>query len=200
MNYYKVSLFTYNEFLKEYKSDNLARFHKIYYSKGIPKGMKIDEIFDAEYKNVDHTISEYPHPEYDNEFNYTYHFDSKNGNSYRLDFVILMEDNNNLVNKILHDKKFISVGYSLSDRNDKNYDDPTNLEEQYDLLGRIIFLINEFKKNINEEVYTFMFGKPSDKKYSMYKYILDKCFPDYKIIKDFTSGFDNTTIGFYLIR
>ena len=84
--------------------------------------------------------------------------------------------------------------------NDKNYDDPTNLEEQYDLLGRIIFLINEFKKNINEEVYTFMFGKPSDKKYSMYKYILDKCFPDYKIIKDFTSGFDNTTIGFYLIR
>ena len=57
MNYYKVSLFTYNEFLKEYKSDNLTRFHKIYYSKGIPKGMKIDEIFDAEYKNVDHTIN-----------------------------------------------------------------------------------------------------------------------------------------------
>jgi len=34
----------------------------------------------------------------------------------------------------------------------------------------------------------------------MYKYILVKCFPDYKIIKDFTSGFDTTTIGFYLIR
>jgi len=200
MNYYKVSLFTYNEFLKEYKTDNLARFHKIYYSKGIPKGMKIDEIFDTEYENVDYTISKYLHPEYKNEFNYTYHFDSKNGNSYRLDFVTLIEDNSNLVNKILHDKKFISIGYSLSDRNDKNYDDPTNLEEQYDLLGRIIFLINEFKKNINEKFYTFMFGKPSDKKYSMYKYILVKCFPDYKIIKDFTSGFDTTTIGFYLIR
>lgn len=200
INYYKVSLFTYNEFLKEYKSNNLARFHKIYYSKGIPVGMKINEIFETEYENVDYTISKYPHPEYKNEFNYTYLFDSKNGNSYRLDFVILLEDNNNLKNKILHDKKFISVGYSLSNRTDKNYDDPTDLEEQYDLLNRIKFLIKEFKKNINENIYIFMFGKPSDKKFIMYKYILEKCFPNYRIIKDFTSGFDDTKIGFYLIE
>lgn len=44
-----------------------------------------------------------------------------------------------------------------------------------------------------------MFEKPSDKKYTVYEYILEKCFPNYKIIKDFTSGFDNSSIGFYLI-
>jgi hypothetical protein len=162
--------------------------------------MKINEIFDTEYDNVDYKISKYPHPEYKNEFNYVYHFTSKNGNSYRLDFVTLMENNQNLVNTFLHDKKFISVGYSLSDSTDKNYDDLTDLKEQYDLLNRIKFLINEFKKNIDENIYIFMFGKPSDKKYTMYKYILEKCFHNYKIIKDYTSGFDNITIGFYLIH
>jgi len=199
MNYYKVSLFTYSEFLKEYKSDNLTKYHKIFCSKGIPDGMMIDEIFDTEYKNVDYTVSKYPHPKYPNEFNYTYFFNSKNGNEYRLDFVTLIEDNNNLKNEILHNKKFISLGYSLANSTEKNYDDPTDLKEQYDLLNRVKFLISEFKKDIDEKIYIFMFGKPSDKKYSMYKYILEKCFPNYKIIKDFTSGFENTTIGFYLI-
>ena len=31
-------------------------------------------------------------------------------------------------------------------------------------------------------------------------YIIQKCFPEYKILKDFTSGFDKTNLGFYLIK
>jgi len=45
-----------------------------------------------------------------------------------------------------------------------------------------------------------MFGKPSDDKIRMYEYFIKICFPDYKLVIDYTSGFPNTNIGYYLIK
>jgi len=198
MNYYKVSIFTYNEFLKEYKNNNLKKFHKIYTGKGIPKGLILNEIFDKFIEDVDFEIKTYQHPQYSNEKNTIYFFKTKNNNEYRLDFVILKEDNSNLQHKELYNKKFISIGFSRKDATSEDYDQLTNRNEQYDLFNRIIFLINNYKSTINND-YIFMFGEPNDKKFNIYKFILEKCFPNYKIIKDYTSGFNNSKLGFYLI-
>jgi hypothetical protein len=58
--------------------------------------------------------------------------------------------------------------------------------------------------------YIFMFGKPNDNKINMYEYFIKICFPDYKLIKDYTypgkcllfncSGFKFTNVGYYLIH
>jgi hypothetical protein len=57
--------------------------------------------------------------------------------------------------------------------------------------------LNEYKTKDN---YVFMFGKPSDDKIRMYEYFIKICFPDYKLVIDYTSGFPNINIGYYLIK
>lgn len=48
MRYYKVSIFTYEEYIKENSNNRLTKFEKLFASKGIPKYLKIDKIFDRE--------------------------------------------------------------------------------------------------------------------------------------------------------
>lgn len=200
MIYYKTSLFTYNEFIKENRYDKLSKTERLEQpSSGVVSFLKIDEIFDSEINDLDYVENKHNHPKYDNESNITYLFKTKSGVEYRLDFVILKEDNQNLKDIRLHNKKFISVSFSLSNSNNQNYDNIANLNEVYDLMGRIKYLIslNEYKLKYN---YVFMFGKPSGRKIKMYEYFIKLCFSDYKLIVDFTSGFPNTNIGYYLIK
>lgn len=200
MIYYKTTLKTYNQFLNENKTDRLSKDEKIHIS-NIVKYLnieKIDEIFNTHIDHLDYEKKEYKHPKWKDENNITYIFKSKNDVEYRLDLVILKEDNEMLNDQRLHDKKFISVSFSLSDSNEENYDVPTNLHELYDLMARIRFLIslNEYKTDMD---YVFMFGKPSKSKMKMYENFIKICFPDYTLIKDWTSGFPNTKTGYYLI-
>ena len=37
-------------------------------------------------------------------------------------------------------------------------------------------------------------------KVNIYEFIVKQCFANYKIKKDYTSGFPNTKIGYYLIK
>jgi len=81
-----------------------------------------------------------------------------------------------------------------------NYDEVTLKNNQFEVLNCVIYLVNHFKNTI-EDSYIFMFGDPNLKeKIDVYHYIIQKCFPEYKILKDFTSGFDKTNLGFYLIK
>lgn len=201
MIYYKTTIFTYNEFIKENKTPRLSKMEKIKYTTGVVKYLnikKINEIFDKEIDSLEYDIETYKHPIYENEENITYFFNSEKGNRYRLDLVILKEDNSNLKDVRLHDKKFISVSFSKSDALEDDYDKETKLYELYDVMSRIRFLIklNEFKLNKN---YIFMFGRPNENKINMYEYFIKMCFPDYKLIKDYTSGFPNTNVGYYLL-
>ena len=129
----------------------------------------------------------------------TYFFKSKSDTEYRLDLVILIEQNSSLKDQRLYDKKFISVSFSLSDSKEENYDNETGLDELYDVMSRIRYLIelNEYK---TKNGYIFMFGKPSINKIKMYEYFIKICFPDYRLVLDFTSGFPNTSVGYYLIK
>lgn len=196
---YKTSLYTYNEFIKENKTNRLSKNEKLEQpGAGVVNFLnveKINEIFDSKIDKL-----EYEEKAIDRVHgNITYFFKSKSNTEYRLDLVVLLERNKDLKDKRLHNKRFISVSFSLSNSNYENYDDQTNLNELYDVMSRIRYLIqlNEYKTNLN---YVFMFGKPAENKINMYKYFIKICFPDYKLVVDYTSGFPNTNVGYYLIK
>ena len=202
MIYYKTSLYTYNEFLKENKTNRISKSEKIDIGSGSPnflKIQKIDEIFDSKLEKLEFKEVKYEHEKYQGEENLAYYFKSKSDIEYRLDLVIIFEKNNDLKDLRLYNKKFISVSFSLANSNNVNYDTATNLNELYDVMSRIRYLIelNEYKTKDN---YVFMFGKPSDDKIKMYEYFIKVCFPDYKLVIDYTSGFPNTNIGYYLMN
>ena len=201
MKYIQTTLKTYNDFFNENNTNLLSKKLKLHVTK-IPKYLKLDEIFDTDLnlvENVDFEVIEYPHQKY-NEKNYIYYFKLKDVD-YRIDFVIIKEDNEKLKNKKLHDKKFISISFSLKSTNEDDYDIPTELNNQYQVMNYIIYLVNHFKLNKIKSNYIFMFGDPIDtRKVNIYEFIVKQCFPDYKIKKDYTSGFPNTKIGYYLIK
>jgi hypothetical protein len=198
LKYLKTSLRTYNLFVSENNTDKLSKNLKLH-TTVLSKFLKIDEVFDKNInliENKDFFIEKYKHEIY-NEYNYIYTFQIKDVD-YRLDFIILKEIKT--IDKKLKNKKFVSVSFSLKNISDVDYDTPTELNNQYDVLNYIIWLVNHFKDKINEN-YIFMFGDPKDdRKFNIYEYIILKCFKDYEIIKDYTSGFDNTDVGYYLIN
>lgn len=201
MDYIITSLKTYNNYISRYNTNNLSKKLKLHVS-NIPNDLKINEIFNNELnliEDIDFNIEKYKNFKYSDENNYIYYFELKNI-KYRLDFVIIKEINENLTNKRLHNKKFISISFSLKESGIENYDIPTRLNNQYDVMNYIIFLINDFKNKINND-YIFMFGDPNDdRKVNIYKFIIKQCFSDYEIIKDYTSGFSNSNIGYYLCK
>jgi len=196
---YKVSLQTYQNFIKENNTDKLSRFESIYSGDSLPDGINLNEIFDSKINQLNYKEESYDN-NYPNEKNWVYYFDSKNGNHYRLDMVILKEDNNSLEDIRLHNKTFISISFSLADANIENYDDETSFNEIYDLMSRIKYLIDIHKSKITDN-YVFMFGQPErDEKFNLYKYFIKICFPNYILIKDITTHFSKTNIGYYLIK
>lgn len=200
MRYIQTTLKTYNDYITENNTDILSSKLKLHVS-STPKYLKINEIFDKKLnliENVDFYINEYKHPKYKDEKNYIYYFTLKNVD-YRLDFVIIREDDKNLKHNKLHNKKFISISFSLKNATDDNYDTPTELNNQYEVMNYIVYLVNDFKNKIKDD-YIFMFGDPKDiRKFNIYEFINKQCFPDYRILKDYTSEFNNTNIGYYLI-
>lgn len=115
-----------------------------------------------------------------------------------MDFVILKEDNSDLKDPRLHNKTFVSISFSVENVTIDNYDEDTLLKEQYDVMNRIKYLIDKYPL---KEGYVYLFGTKDYRRLNMYKYFIAKCFPDYKLIKDYTSHIDNVNnIGYYLIK
>ena len=198
---YKTTLYTYNQFLKENGTDKLTKFEKIYSGDPLPYNISnLNEIFNSEINKLEYQVESIKNLKYPEELDYIYRFESKNNNKYRLDLVIIKEDNP-LKDIRLHNKIFISVSFSISDATEENYDDETNFYESYDLMNRIKYLIDIHKTKIDENKYIFMFGQPErNDKTEFYRYFIKICFPDYILIKDKTSGFPKTDIGFYLLK
>lgn len=201
MTNYKVSLYTYTQFLKENKTSRLSKFEKIYSGDPIPNINlpKLNEIFNSKVDRMDYQVKSIKNLNYPEELDYAYFFESKGGNKYRLDLVIIKEKNSILNDIRLHNKVFISVSFSKFDAVEDNYDDETNFNEIYDLLMRIKYIIDIHRNKIDESVYIFMFGQPErEEKEKMYKYFIKVCFPKCILIKDKTNGFPNINIGYYL--
>ena len=193
MRYYYSTIETYSKFIKRYNTNRISKFEKLSYHKKLPIA---NEIFNSEIDHMDFKLSKKDSQHINDDYDYIYYFKSKNNNEYRLDLIKFKEDK--VRNKELLNKTFISISYTIVGRTESDYDERTNIHEQYDLLMRVKFLLKDFKNKYLKSDEIFMFGKTEDEKYDMYKYIIKKCFPDCTLIIDYTSLFDEYT-GFYIL-
>jgi hypothetical protein len=194
---YIVTYNTYKDFVEQHKTNRIVKFEKISYNKKLPTLHLIDETFDRTISSLDFEIVSGTSQHIINETDYIYFFDSEKGNRYRLDLIKFKEPN--VKNEELKDKIFISISYSLANRDSLNYDKKTELNEIYDLMSRIKFLLNDYEATYLKTNEIFMFGKPDDQKFAMYEYIIKICFPDYRLIIDNAHLFDDN-LGFYIIK
>ncbi|MCK9445988.1 hypothetical protein M0Q50_03750 [bacterium] len=220
-----VSNDMFEKYIKKQGNNKLHRFAELNKKGSIPYDLKINEIFDGDYQKKINNPVKYK-SKIIGEFNYEFNFKTKNDNEYRLDFVKLEEiqpneikkqELNKIENEIkknsdnpcfykqyihderLIDKVFISVSFSIIDATEIDYDIKTKRNESIDVLENVMHIVKYFMKNNNE--YIYMFGDPNDnEKIKVYNLIIQKCFSDYEIICDYTSGFKNTNIGYYLIK
>jgi hypothetical protein len=149
----------------------------------------LNEVFDSPI-NTDYTI------EYDDNVE-IYRFTTNSGNSYDLEFIRHIENcNNKLVGGgtlndyirgefrvrggnycLVVDLAFVPSEINMSDRdNHELYTKETNRSEQYELMGRISFLVKEYIKN-NPEINVFIIGKNTkETKLKIYNKIFDNIF------------------------
>jgi len=70
MIYYKTTLFTYNEFVKENNTNRLSKSEKLDTSIGVVNFMninKVNEIFDSKLDKLEYNEEKYKHQKYPNE-------------------------------------------------------------------------------------------------------------------------------------
>lgn len=119
------------------------------------------------------------HKEIHNEWPMTiYRFTTNSGNSYDLEFMLGYESSD-IFKKIVTvvDVAFVPSEINMDDRdNHELYSKETNRKEQYELMGRITYLLKEFIRN-NEEYNVYVFGKNTEEtKQSMYNKMYENHF------------------------
>lgn len=144
----------------------------------------VNEVFDSAIETK-YTLIDYG--EY-----FAYRFKTKSENEYDLEFHYSHErgntklDNNKLLNEYIKEVAGLvdcfDVSFTLTNVINKDNPDEfeieTNLHEQYDLMGRIAYIIkNEIKRNINIKL--FIIGGDSRRnRLDIYKTIFNKQFND----------------------
>jgi hypothetical protein len=193
---FRFSYKTYEQFIKDYKNNRLSKFERI-----TCRDKKVlNEIFNTKIEKLDFKLDKIQNDEYIDLINYKYTFKSAKNNEYIFEIEKFKEDNNLLKNEILHNKIFLNMSFTIADNTIDNYDKETYLNEQFDVMNRIVFLLDNFKDNyFNKDNEIFMFTTKSLKKQHMYEYIIEKYFSNYKIIKDYCNRAE-TNIGYYLIE
>lgn len=108
---------------------------------------------------------------------YRYTFKTNSGTKYKLDLKaikeknIIFNDNSELNDYSLNKKNNYNIcyviSYTLYERNHFNYDEETNKFEHYELLSKIMFLLQDFiKKYSNNNI--FVIGSTNSKKIKFY--------------------------------
>lgn len=130
------------------------------------------------------------------EDNYEYRFSTQRGHRYRVDFVKLKE-NDGVMDPRLLERTYVSVSFSKADATPDDYDIPTDRDEEFEVLGKVLFIIDLF---VGEHPsYVYMFGDPQDdRKMNVYQYVIAKNFKDRELVVDHTTGFPHTKVGYYL--
>jgi len=137
-----------------------------------------------------------------NDIDKIFRFISKSGTSYDVYFSLtkesnhLLSDNTNLYDYIK--SNIPTIFFSLTERGLDSlvFDNLTNKNEQFEVMGKIIWLISEFHKKYNYNVYSI--GEVDEKKYKFYKYFLHNL-PQF-IILDGDSDNYNGKNCYYLIN
>jgi hypothetical protein len=110
---------------------------------------------------------------------YRYIFQTKSGSKYKLDLKaskeknIIFDDKTELKNYSLTKYKNTDISicyvisYTLIERNHINYDDETNKFEHFELLGKVVYLLQDFMKKFSNYNIFIMYSN-NDKKIKFY--------------------------------
>jgi hypothetical protein len=161
------------------------------------KNFNINEIdfniYDVEYSISYHNIN-------NNEI-VSYDFLSNKNNSYSVYFMITNEkdtllSNGDYLSKFGNINKIPTIFFSLTNRKfEDNFNDLTNKNEKLEVLGKVVFIILEYIKNHNYNIYSI--GVVGDKKINFYNYYR-KYFKDFDIKTGDSLYYENKC--YYLIK
>ena len=131
-----------------------------------------------------------------------FRFNSKSDTSYDLYFSFTKETNHTLSDDTnLHDYTkylILTIFFSLTERglDPLVFDNLTNKSEQFEVMGKIIWLINEHHKKYKYDVYSI--GEVDEKKYKFYTYFLHNL-PQFSILKGNSDNYNGRKC-YYLIN
>lgn len=151
----------YRKFINKYKTDRLNKNLKLYTeskTKLLTDSGIVNEIFNTPIK-TQFNIHKYEHA-------YKIDFNTKSGEKYRLDIIILDEKDKGIVNHL---------AFSLYDNdinNQNEYEKLTGKNEMIEVLNRIHYIIIELVKNNNISNYFCIGGSDLISKNKIYEYFL----------------------------
>lgn len=137
----------------------------------------------------------------------SYDFDSKSGIGYSVYFLITNEDdellsNNHYLNEYGDITNIPTIFFSLTNRGfGENFDDLTNNNEKLEVMGKIVYLINDYINKHDYDIYSI--GEVDEKKMKFYNYYR-KYFKEYQTLTDkskyYTDIEGNKTNAYYLVK
>lgn len=190
------------DYINNYFSNDKLFYHpkKKYYFSGkssIPKiRKKIDDytgfINEIKYEELktDFTIYFNKSKHFNDEFDYYYIFQTDSGNRYVVDFIYLKDTIGPYKDKDIYNISFtLETNRNLS--NYKDYEKSTFLNEEHEIIKRIIFIIKDFNKKFGNNC-IYLIGETEDKrKINWYSQLIKDSFNNIKEtigISSFTNG------------
>jgi len=123
-------------------------------------------------------------------FNYLYTFQTNSGNRYVVDFIYLSDDKSPYPNRDIYNMSFtLEKNRNLDDY--KDYEKPSQLNEEHEVIKRVLFIINDFLNNKGSNS-IILIGETEDKrKINWYRNLIKQSIPNIKEtegISSFTNG------------
>jgi hypothetical protein len=185
MKYIKTTFEAYQQYVKEHGTDRIKKGVKLICSKFSDEHPLYEIIYNPletpiEFKDV--SINKYK--------SYQYIFKCNSGNEYKLDLIQLTPQNYWL--NFIH----YSVSFTLVNRDDELYDEPTKLGELYEIFKRIMFLLDDFNSKFENIIYVI--GNPVDKrKKLLYKDFINS-FGKCEIKEGISTYFNKEDVTYYI--
>jgi hypothetical protein len=133
--------------------------------------------------------------QFTNDFNYYYKFQTNSGNRYIVDFIYLKDKIGPFPNQDIYNLSFtLEENHNLL--NYKDYENPSMLEEQHELIKRIIFIVKDFYNKFGNKC-IFLIGETEDKrKIKWYRNLINDSFNNV-IETEGVSSYTNGMKGYY---
>lgn len=156
----------------------------------------INEIKYEELK-TDFVVDFEKSPQFKDQFNYLYKFQTNRGNKYVVDFIYLIDTIGPFPNKDIYNISFtIESNRNLDDY--VEYEKQTLLDENHEIIKRLIFIFRDFDNRFGKGC-VYLIGETSDKrKINWYRNLIKDTFDNIEEtigVSSFTNGLD----GYYYI-
>lgn len=182
-NFFGNDKLFYHPTKKYYHSNSsvLPRFNRIEDFNGFINEIKYDSLktdFVKDFSDSENFL---------NEFDYKYTFQTNNGNRYIVDFIYLRDTIG-----IYKNRNIYNVSFTIENqRNKTEYEKETNLNEQHELIKRIIYIFKDFHNYYSNDSIYLIGETVNIKKINWYRDIIRNSFKNVietEDISSFTNG------------